>query len=333
MGILRHVLTAFAVVALIGTALAPVQPTQAGEVWKAYHYNSSPKVPGVAGLMRIAEIVEKETNGEFKIQVHIGGSLPIDTLNMTQAVGDNLVQMAGDGFYLGIVTIGGILRLPMLLTNEKEYREASRIVRPYLEQAFDKQGCIVLGEYMYPLQVAWSSKKLTSLAEMARQKMRVTSPEQAEFVKRFNGMPVTIGAPEVSSALERGVVDGCFTASAGGGRLWGDLLKYNYRWGPNYFSSVYIVNKKAFQKLSHPHQAKLKEVVGRVCPIVDENMIKDEVSVTEDLRKKGMIITEGKASDYALASKKMADFWDSWAKARGPVHVEALGKVRKAVGK
>jgi TRAP-type C4-dicarboxylate transport system substrate-binding protein len=332
MGSFRHVVAVFAALALLGTGLGPI-PAKAGEVWKAYHYNSSPKVPGVAGLMKIAEIVEKETNGDFKIQVHIGGSLPIDTLNMTQAVGDNLVQMAGDGFYMGIVTMGGILRLPMLLTNEKEYREASRIVRPYLERAFDKQGCIVLGEYMYPLQVAWSSKKLTSLADMAGQKMRVTSPEQAEFVKRFKGVPVTIGAPEVSSALERGVVDGCFTASAGGGRLWGDLLKYNYRWGPNYFSSVFIVNKKAFQKLSPAHQAKLKEVVVRVCPIIDENMIKDEVTVTEDLRKKGMIITEGKSSDYAAASKKMADFWETWAKAKGAEHVEALGKVRKAVGK
>jgi hypothetical protein len=46
-----------------------------------------------------------------------------------------------------------------------------------------------------------------------------------------------------------------------------------------------------------------------------------------------MIITEGKASDYELASKRMADFWESWAKAKGSEHVEALAKVRKAVGK
>jgi TRAP-type C4-dicarboxylate transport system substrate-binding protein len=332
MGILRHILTVLAVVALIGTAFTP--PVQAEQVvWKGYHYNAVATVPGVAGLIMIAQEVEKETKGEFKIQVHVGGSLPIDTLNMSQAVGDGLIQIAGDGFYLGTITIGGVLRLPLLLTNDADYKKAAKIIRPYLERAFDKQGCLVLGEYQYPLQVAWSSKKLTSLADMAGQKMRVTSPEQAEFVKRFNALPVTIGAPEVPSALERGVVDGCFTASAGGGRLWADLLKYNYRWGPNYFSSVYIVNKKAFQKLSAAHQSKLREVVVRVCPIVDENMIKDEVSVTEDLRKKGMIITEGKAADYETAAKKMADFWEKWAKARGPEHVEALDKVRKAVGR
>ena len=144
---------------------------------------------------------------------------------------------------------------------------------------------------------------------------------------------VTIGAPEVASALERGVVDGCFTASAGGGRLWGDLLKYNYRLGPNYFSSVFIVNKRAFQELSPAHQAKLREVVIRVCPMIDKKMIDDEVTVTEGLRKKGMIITEGKPSDYALASKRMTDFWEIWAKAKGAEHMEALAKARKAVGK
>jgi TRAP-type C4-dicarboxylate transport system substrate-binding protein len=329
----RTLLRVLAVMPVIGGSCHRAGTAHAGEVWKGYHYSPTTTTPNFAGFARIAEAVEKETNGELKIQAHTGGSLPIDTTNMTQAVGDGLVQIAGDGFYLGIVTIGGILRLPLLLTTEEEYAKASKIVLPYLERAFDKQGCLVLGEYQYPLQVAWSTKKLTSLAELAGQKMRVTSPEQAEFVKRFGGIPVTIGAPEVPSALERKVVDGVFTASAGGGRIWGDLLKYNYRFGPNYFSSVFIVNKKAFLKLPPAHQAKLREIVARIAPTITEQMRKDEAEVTEQLRKKGMIVTEAKSGDYETAAKKMGDFWEKWAKSHGTEHLEALSRVRKAVGK
>ncbi len=329
----RTLLRVLAVMPVIGGSYLRAGTAHAGDVWKGYHYSPTTTTPNFAGFARIAEAVEKETNGELKIQVHTGGSLPIDTTNMTQAVGDGLVQIAGDGFYLGIVTIGGILRLPLLLTTEEEYAKASKIVLPFLERAFDKQGCLVLGEYQYPLQVAWSTKKLTSLAELAGQKMRVTSPEQAEFVKRFGGIPVTIGAPEVPSALERKVVDGVFTASAGGGRIWGDLLKYNYRFGPNYFSSVFIVNKKAFLKLPPAHQTKLREIVARIAPTITEQMRKDEAEVTEQLRKKGMIVTEAKPGDYETAAKKMGGFWEKWAKSHGTEHLEALSRVRKAVGK
>ena len=121
---------------------------------------------------------------------------------------------------------------------------------PYLEKAFEKKGVIVLGQYLYPFQVGFSSKKLTSLADIKGQKIRVTSPEQGEFIKRLGGVPVTLGAPEVPSALDRGVVDGVLTASTGGGNVWKDLLKFNYRLGINYFNSVFIVNKERFGKLT-----------------------------------------------------------------------------------
>ncbi len=46
-----------------------------------------------------------------------------------------------------------------------------------------------------------------------------------------------------------------------------------------------------------------------------------------------MVVTEAKPDDVKAAQAKLADFWDSWAKAQGPEHVEALGKVKAALGK
>jgi TRAP-type C4-dicarboxylate transport system substrate-binding protein len=43
-------------------------------------------------------------------------------------------------------------------------------------------------------------------------KLRVAQPEQGELVRRFGGVSITMSAPEVPSALDRGVVDGIFTA-------------------------------------------------------------------------------------------------------------------------
>ena len=115
--------------------------------------------------------------------------------------------------------------------------------------------------YYFPVQIAWSSKKLTSLDDFKGQKIRATSPEQIEFLKRFGANGLTVGAPEVPSALERGVVDGVLTANAGGGKVWKDLLKYYYEIGLNFFEANIIVNKEAYAKLPANYRDVLTKAV------------------------------------------------------------------------
>ncbi len=253
----RNTLAALAAALGLATAL----PAAAAEQWNLYVYNAVSTVSAVKGLARVTEEIEKETGGALTVRLHLGGSLPINTTTITPAVSDDVVQMGDDGYFLGNIPIGGVLRLPMLIQSLDEYRKAAAIMEPHLQKAFERKGVIVLGQYVYPYQVAYSSKKLTSLADIKGQKIRVTSPEQSEFVRRLGGVPVTIGAPEVPSALDRGVIDGVLTANSGGGNVWKDLLKYNYRIGINYFNSVIIANKERFDKLPPDVQAKVRRIV------------------------------------------------------------------------
>lgn len=77
------------------------------------------------------------------------------------------------------------------------------------------------------MQVIWGRRPITSLDDIKGVKLRVASPEQGEFVRRFGGVSITMGAPEVPSALDRGVVDGILTGGVGA-VLWKDLLKSGY---------------------------------------------------------------------------------------------------------
>ena len=117
----------------------------------------------------------------------------------------------------------------------------------------------MLSTYYFPVQIAWSSRKLASLEDLKGQKIRATSPEQIEFLKRFGANGLTVGAPEVPSALERGVVDGVLTANAGGGKVWKDLLKYCYEIGLNFFRSQHrgeqgSLRQAAGELSRYPHQ-------------------------------------------------------------------------------
>lgn len=305
----------------------------AAEEWECYIYNPVATVAAVRGLNRVIEAVGKETNGALTIRLHLGGSLQINTTNITQAVADGVVQMGDDGYMTGNIPIVGILRLPMLVRTQAEFDKAMAIMEPYIAKAYEKKGVVVLGQYYYPMQVGFSRKKLTMLADIKGQKLRVTSPEQGEFVKRFGGVSLTLGAPEVPSALDRGVIDGVYTASSGGGVTWKDLLKYNYRLGLHYFNSVVIANKGAFDKLTPEVQATVRKVVRENLPWSTQTMEQEEVELTNKFAAEGMVVTPAKPEDVAEAEKVMAPYWGEWAQARGPEAVEALQKVRAMLGR
>lgn len=316
----------FVLAACLGTTDATAQTN-----WQGYTYIPASTQAPARGVARIADAMRQEANGALTMRLHIGGSLPISATNITQAVADNVVQFGDDGFFQGNLPIGGVMRLPMLITTSEEMATASAIVLPYLEAAYAKKNIVLLGYYHYPLQSAWSKKKLASLDDLKDTKMRVTSPEQGEFVRRFGGIPITIGAAEVPSALDRGVVDGVFTAASGGGRIWKDLLKSQYGIGPNYFDAVLIANRDAFDKLSPATQAKLRQQAKEAAQWITQQAASEEDEMAAQLKAGGIAMTPVTARDTQEGSKRMAGYWEEWAKARGPEATELLSKVRAAL--
>ena len=318
-------------VLVLGLALGTL-PAIAAETWNFYEYYPAVNA-SVRRLQVMVEEINKVAGPDLNVRMHLGGSLQIDAANITQAVADNVVQMGDDAFFTGNIPIAGALRLPTLISGYDEFAKAQTVVDPILEAAYKKKGVLVLGRYHYPPQTLWSRKKLTSLADLKGQKMRVQSPEQAEFVRRFGGSSVTISTAEVSPALERGVVDGVLTASAGGGVLWKDLLKYNYRLVVNFADNVLIANAEAFEKLPADTRAKVRKIVADAAPAVTRALRDDEDEQTRKMIASGIIVTQPIPEDIAKAQAELTSYWDSWAKARSPEAVETVGKLRKTLGR
>ena len=201
---------------------ARFSPARASTSWEAYTYLPNANQAGVKGLLALFDTLRSDTNGELVINLHLGGSLPINATSITPTVSDNIVQFGTDGFFSGNLPIAGLLRLPMLLRSAEEFATAEAIAAPFIDAAYLKKGVVALGEYTYPLQTVWSRRKLTSLEDIKGQKLRVTSVEMGEFVKRFGGIPLTMGTSDVPAALDRGVIDGVLTATSGAGLTWKD---------------------------------------------------------------------------------------------------------------
>jgi TRAP-type C4-dicarboxylate transport system substrate-binding protein len=304
----------------------------AADNWRAYTYNAVATVTSVKGLNAMIEAIQKETNGQLNIRLNLGGTLPIAATNITQAVSDNVVQMGDDAFFIGSVPVGGVVRLPMFLPKRADFEKAWDVEAPYLRAEYAKKNVVLLGRYIFPENVMWSSKKLTSLADIAGQKIRVISPEQSEFIKLLGGIPVTLGTSEVAAGIDRGVIDGALTASSGYGYVWRDLLKYSYRLNVSFIDSLILVNKDAWDKLTPETRTKVQALVTDHTARITAAMAAEDDELTKKLASGGMTITEPSKADLADAERRVTPYWKDWGEKR-PAAAEALQKVRAAVGR
>jgi len=312
--------------------LGAAGPAPAAEQWNFYMHQSAPNFATSRGAKLFTEEIDKATGGELKVRLHLSGTLQISASNITQAVGDNVVQLGDDLFNSGNITVAGIPRLPMLIQSYEDFAKADAVLTPYIEKAFGQKGSTVLSSYSYPMQVIWGRKKLESLDDIKGMKLRVAQPEQGEFVRRFGGTSITMSAPEVPSALDRGVVEGIFTAGVGA-VLWKDLLKYGYLLVVNVNNSYYIANTEALKKLSPDLQGKLRKVAEDTARWNQDTMKKEEAESQQTLAAAGYTLTKAKPEDITRAVSAVKPYWDEWAKTRGPDVIDALAKVRAALGR
>ncbi|MCE7029613.1 TRAP transporter substrate-binding protein DctP [Jiella avicenniae] len=301
--------------------------------WTGYTYSAVSTTAAVKGMNRIVERAKDETDGELAIDLHLGKTLQIASSDITQAVGDNIVQFAADLFFAGNVPVGRVLSLPLLIENDEEWDKAYAAMKPFLEEGFSGQGVAHLGGYRYPVQTIFATFEIDSLDDLKGRKIRIVSPEQGAFVEEFGGSPITLSGSEVPTALERGVIDGVLTASAGGAKNWHEFLPYNYRFPVGYVGSQMIANADAYGALDEETQKTFANIVAEEGPKITAEFIEDEEVQKKSQADGGMTITEASAEDVAAATEKFSPFWEKWAEEAGPDHVEALKAVRAALGK
>jgi TRAP-type C4-dicarboxylate transport system substrate-binding protein len=299
--------------------------------WTGYTFHPNTSTVEFKFLERIAEDVAKDTNGNFNIKMVVGGSLPIKGADIGPATADNIVQLGVLGSAsVGFVPIYGLARLPLLYeTKDELWKAMDNVVMDYIASDMDSKGVKLLAMYSYPYHSVWTiDKPVKTLSDLNGLKIRTMTPPQAELLKSYGAVTVSMATAEVAAALQQNVIDGYLTASAGAGKLWIDSVKYNYRtrltWGPGMVGA----NKDAFDKLPTSYQESLIKAAKKWSEWVTDEMYNNEESLTEQfVKEKGLIVTPSNAEDIAEAREKAREVWRNQAKKIGPEAEKALEEV------
>ena len=283
--------------------------------------------------------VKKRTGGQLDIVLRPPGELPYKLPEYLRVVGQGNAQM-GDvymGFLAGDTKIGVLTGLPFLVGTADELNKAMVGLEPMIREDYARFGADILTWFTWPEQNFFGrGKPITTVDDFKGRKIRTTSPEQSELVKRLGGVPVSIPAPEVPSAAQRGVMEGVITAGFNLlGSKWYDFTEWAYLPNIHIGGPAYIlINKQAMAALPAEHRKALQEAAAALQARMLKEIPAREQADLKTLEQQHKIkLIAAKPEDVARMRKLMEGYWEEWAKQGGPKTVEALAQVKKALGR
>ena len=168
------------------------------------------------GARKIAEEVEKATDGRIQIEVMAGGTLggERDTVELAMLGGVDIVTCANSVLTQWIPEMS-ILDQPYLFTNEDQAHGAvDGAVGDLIErEALDKLNLHVIGYMESGFRNVFSKKPISSIDDFKGVKIRTMQNgyHMAAF-ESFGAIPTAMPANEQFTALQQGTIDACESA-------------------------------------------------------------------------------------------------------------------------
>lgn len=241
---------------LLGFAVMPVQAKttwNANSVWPPGNHHS-------VGLEEFAARVKELTGGELELVVSSGGALGFKGPELLKVVRDGLVPVsdmlisgvAGDEALFQVTTV------PFLCRDFDELKMLIDISRPYFDQAAEKWNQKILYIAPWPGAGLWTTKKVTSVADMRGLKTRTYDKNGALVVEATGGTPYALPFSEVYSSLATGLIDSVITSTptAVDAKFW-EVLKYYQPLNITIATNMVNVNLRAFNRLDEKTQKAL----------------------------------------------------------------------------
>jgi tripartite ATP-independent transporter DctP family solute receptor len=209
MNVRRSLILAIALGA--GAAALPLQAA-AQTVLKAADVHPA-GYPNVVAIENLGKKLEAATNGRYKLQMYPGGVLggEKEMVEQTQ-VGAIQIARISLGVLGPVVPDVNVFNMPFVFRNEAHMRQVidGPIGDELLKKITDSPAKLVaLGWMDSGSRSLYTKKPVRTMEDLKGQKIRVMgNPLFRDMMNAMGGNAISMGHPEVFSALQTGVVDG-----------------------------------------------------------------------------------------------------------------------------
>jgi TRAP-type C4-dicarboxylate transport system substrate-binding protein len=165
----------------------------------------------------------------------------------------------------GDVPILDMLDLAGLAPDIGVAKRIAEAMLPVANRDLERFGARLMVIYPFPAQVVFCRAPFASLADLRGRKIRTFGNSLVDFFTALGAQPVSIGFPEVYSALERGVVDCAITGSGSGvAARWPEVTTHISNLPVSWALAGYIVNIAWWNRLDPQVRAFLEGALREV---------------------------------------------------------------------
>ena len=285
--------------------------------------------PGIAN-QEFIDLIEERSDGEIDVEFYPSGSL-YKGLDLLQAVmrGDAEMATLVSVYWSALSPQVSMFELPFAFpTHEAFYRAADD--EEFMSAAFaeiESKGALVIGTLVYDyLPVGNTERALIKPSDFADLKLRALGKTNARTLELLGAEPVPINVTEVSTALERGVIDGLNTpADAYASYGWDKIVKHVTD-SPHYFAFYpWAVNKAWWDGLSEEHRTLIRDTVTEVT-------VAHRKSAREEAERAFERLAESGVEVHRLSDEERAEWIEAtesqWGEAEERFGAELIGTLR-----
>lgn len=301
--------------------------------WVLYTSQNRTAPVALATLGRVLAEAPARTNNALKIELKTAGTLPIRATAVAAGVADGKVQLGDDTYFSIALPAGGMLRMPGLVLTDAELHDVLPIQQGFLQTAFAKRKLTLLGYYVTPPQMIFTSRKVASIDDLRNLVIRTTTPEQTEAVLRLGGLAVSMVASDVPAALDAASLHGVYGTAAGVARPWKDKLTYATSITPIRGDGVILASTAALAALPEVTRTAVTKLGADLATALAADLAADDKAAMAEVRGDGMLMVEPSAEDIIAATRRLTPFWEQLGSARGKDGADTLAAMRLVLGR
>jgi TRAP-type transport system periplasmic protein len=315
--VIASILGLFFVLAILGPLSTPQALAKSIELSLGTH--PPPKASPVRGaLLPWTKEVEKQTNGQVKIKIY-----PSQTLVKMRDAYDGVIRGIADiswgSFSLtpGRFPLISVMELPFLSPNTFVGAHTLHdLFKKFPEIRAELKDVHMLDLWVtLPYEIHTVKKPVRTMADLKGMKL-ATQPGARAALEALGAIPVTMGAPKIYQAVEKGIADGAVLA-------WGAFNAYKLYEVTKYHANAHlgglpyflVINKNSWAKLSKENQTVITKLTQKmwpdiVCGAVSKEM---EIGIKKTKAKKNEIVdfSPEELKDWIATGKPE---WNKWVK-------------------
>lgn len=281
------------------------------------------------------EDLGKASNGRIKITLFTAGQLPYKATDTLQALSARQIDIGhiAVGFMAGDLPELNAGAIPFSCTNLAGFYDKSI---PAIRSTFDpvmsrKFKVRPLLHWSMPAQQIFSRDPINGLNDLKGRKFRAWNREQVETMQLLGGSGVSITSAEVIPALQRGVVDGAFTANitALAWKIY-DVAKYSYVLNYTLSHELVAVNEAALAELPADLRQLVEAKSNEWHNKYRDGVLKADQEARAKLAENGMILKEADQVSLTQLREVTAPIAENWVKANGETGAKLLDIIRRS---